>query len=651
MEYQDFTIGIRSAGENLFEATVLDAPLKERPRIYFPPPLDRVELQALLESCEKPGAGAVPDRKIGKRLHSSLFQGELAEVFKKCRSALAGDGEAGLRLRLTFGMGDPEIEYLAALPWEWLWDPETRAFLATERKNPVVRDFAIRQFQSAREVVAPLRILVVDAAPRDLHELKLRSEIERMVEALEPLQEKGWVQLFRLLEPTPEALRHALRDLEIHVLHFMGHAGYHAETGYGALFFVKPDRTKDQVDGERLSNLLKDLPDLRLVVLNACKTARYAGRMGSPLYSGVASAILERAGVPAVLANQCLISDAAAIELSRALYRCIAAGERIDAAVTEVRLLLQGKSTEWGTPVLFLGAPHGRLFAATPPKSYHDVGVVDASQLAAEPVRLGIRTFHGHGGDMKARNEAVLDRVEYFDPTKLNGRLILDQKWWQEKVFPDLRSFLEKNVDRRRPVLLDLAAHASIAFAAGWILEAKSGIDVRVRQRIQNLKELEWRPDDGSAREEELPWLDRPDIRLSKGAPDVAVALAVSQPAVADHVEAFIKAKGLPVGRIIDAVVAPEPGPHAVRGGAHALRLAQTLLPRIRKRYPHERSGKLHLFCAAPNALLVYLGQIARSLGTVVLYEFAFNGADNFGRYQASIELPPPDERAIPEGW
>jgi hypothetical protein len=220
-------------------------------------------------------------------------------------------------------------------------------------------------------------------------------------------------------------------------------------------------------------------------------------------------------------------------------------------------------------------------------------------------------------------------------------------------IFPKVRKFLRDHVDPHRPVLLDLAAHASIAFAAGWLLEPKSGLDVRVRQRTGTKGELEWRPNDGTAgSDEDRLWLDQPDVELRPEGCDVALSMAVSQSNVLADVAEYLRQKDLPVRRIIDAVIAPEPGPLSVRGGAHALRLAQALLPRLRERQPRERSGGLHLFCAGPNALVVYLGQLARSLGALTLYEFAFGAPGNFGRYQRSIELPPPDERsAIPEDW
>jgi hypothetical protein len=96
----------------------------------------------------------------------------------------------------------------------------------------------------------------------------------------------------------------------------------------------------------------------------------------------------------------------------------------------------------------------------------------------------------------------------------------------------------------------------------------------------------------------------------------------------------------------------PEPGPNSIRGGAHVLRLAQALLPRMQSRRPSERGGKLHLFCAAPNAFMVYLGQLSTVLGSIVLYEYAFRAVDSYGKYQRSIELPPPGEATrAPEGW
>lgn len=658
MEYQDFTIDIRSAEGGQFEARAATASFRDTPRVLFPPPIEKEALPGLHAAFDRPGEeiakqGLPPEvssRKLGEQLYSALFQGEMAGLLLRCRTLL-DEGDSGLRLRLRFQLNDPEAGYLAALPWEWLWDPQSTEFLSTDLGTPIVRDLAAAQPRRALQIDPPLRILVVDAAPVTLKQLELKLEIERMAEVLDVLVKAGQVDLRRLEMATPEGLRDVLLDEEIHILHFMGHGGYHSGSGMGAIYFVDDEGKEDQVDGEMFAAYLKRIPSLRLVVLNSCKTALHMGKMGAPLCEGVASAILERTGVPAVVANEYSISKHTAISFSEAFYGRIAAGDGVDEALTEARLRLRTRTCEWATPVLFLTAPNGKLFGIEPVRQKRSVPVARTQPDPAAPVRLGVRSFIGWGRDMEARNDHVLDLAKYFDPDSPNSRFIKDKAWWQEKVFPDLRAFLLKSIDEHRPLLLDFAAHSSIAFAAGWLLEPKSGLDVRVRQRTVNDGEFEWSPTDGREPEGCL-WQNLPDVELDALAPDVAAALSVSQPDVSKDVEKYIRSsQGCPIGRIVDAAV-PEPGPRSVRGGAHSLRLAQALISSVRQRRPHERNGRLHFFCSAPNAFVFYLGQLASSLGRIVLYEFPFKMEGAFGRYQKSIELPPPGEaKRVPEGW
>jgi hypothetical protein len=654
VDYQDFTIDLRSNEGGGFEASVAEAPMRDALRVAFAAPLEQGLLEHILGIFDRPGEAIrheasrlnIRPHQVGGQLFTALFADGLGELFMRCRDAVAVNGKAGLRLRLRFRTDDPEAEYLAALPWEWLWDPRASEFLASDPCTPVVREISAPRHRGTLELDPPLRILVVDAAPATLRQLGLKLEIERMTEALQPLVAKGQAELRSLPNATPETMRDLLLEEEIHVLHFMGHGGFDRGSGAGAVFFVKPDGTMDQVDGEMLAAFLKRIPSLRLVVLNSCKTARHAGRVGAPLNHGVATAVLERTGVPAVLANQYSISDGAAIAFSNTFYRRIAAEDGVDEALTEARLRLRERTFEWATPVLFLTAPSGKLFSIARRRRQRP-SAKRAAHRNDTPVRLGVRSIDGWGRDMKDRTDALLDLVGYF-----NDRYIKDKACWQEKIFPELRDFLMRSIEERRPLLLDFAAHSSIAFAAGWLLEPKSGLDVRVRQRIGSEGEFEWHPNDGTEPAGAGLWIDRPDIEVEPVAPDIAVALAVSQLNVADQVREFVRSEALPVGRILDAAIAPEPGPRAVRGGAHALRLAQALLPRLQPRHPHERGGRVHFFCAAPNALMFYLGQLASSLGRIVLYEYPFRAADAYGRYQKSIELPPPGEvRRVPEGW
>lgn len=59
--------------------------------------------------------------------------------------------------------------------------------------------------------------------------------------------------------------------------------------------------------------------------------------------------------------------------------------------------------------------------------------------------------------------------------------------------------------------------------------------------------------------------------------------------------------------------------------------------------------GTLHVFASAPNAFLVFLGQLSTTLGKIQLYEFDKPGQKPVP-YEASISLPPVAPAAAPRG-
>src|SRR2546423_1703969 len=65
------------------------------------------------------------------------------------------------------------------------------------------------------------------------------------------------------------------------------------------------------------------------------------------------------------------ISDESAVEFARSFYEAIADGVPVDGAVAEARKALSLASTrsiEWGTPVLYMRSPDGRIFDIVPAK-------------------------------------------------------------------------------------------------------------------------------------------------------------------------------------------------------------------------------------------------------------------------------------------
>jgi CHAT domain-containing protein len=125
------------------------------------------------------------------------------------------------------------------------------------------------------------------------------------------------------------------------------------------------------VSGDQLGMILRDFSSLRLAVLNACDGAR-ASHTDS--FSGVTGSLVKR-DIPAVIAMQSEISDEAAIAFATSFYDAIAAGSAVDASLAAARLSMfaeRSDDIEWGTPVLFMRAPDGRIFDLPPlaPHSY-----------------------------------------------------------------------------------------------------------------------------------------------------------------------------------------------------------------------------------------------------------------------------------------
>ncbi|HEY0554891.1 MAG TPA: CHAT domain-containing protein [Thermoanaerobaculia bacterium] len=385
MDYQDFVLQLDRAPEGQgFLARVLRSSAGEAEE-PFVNPLSPGELdvlwrtahatrQASLErglrdlgakaslAASNPVAAELSLEDLGGRLFQALFRGPVRSCWSRSLAESERLPERGLRLKLQLDVSDPLLAPLAELPWECLFSPEQGGFLGLQRNTPILRHLRLPLPVGQPPPAQPLRILTVSAQPRSLPALALEDEGTRIAAALGALP---GVETLALHNPTIEELRDTLLLREFHVLHFMGHGGFDRESGQGVVFFTAPDKSPLPVSGTLLASHLAGLHSLRLVFVNACETAR--GNAQAP-FAGVAAAIL-RAGLPAVIAMQRPIQDGSALEFSRTVYRRLAAGDPIDAAVTEGRLAIargRGALLEWGTPVLFLRAEDGRLFDIRP---------------------------------------------------------------------------------------------------------------------------------------------------------------------------------------------------------------------------------------------------------------------------------------------
>ncbi len=294
-------------------------------------------------------------QRFGRELFDLLFAGETLAYYRRSADQARRE-DADLRIRLHL-----DDATLAALPWEFFYDATHDDFLCLSTQTPVVRYLDVGQPVAPLAVRAPLRVLGVIASPSELESLDVALERQRVDRALAELVNAGIVELVWLEGQTWRDVQRAMRRGPWHVVHFVGHGGYDARREEGVIWLADDDGTARALAAGDLARLIADRRDLRLVLLNACESAR-PGALD--IFSSTASALVRR-GLPAVIAMQYEITDRAAIEFARSLYEALADGLPIDGAVSEARMAVKldaPHSMEWGTPVLHLRATDGRLF-------------------------------------------------------------------------------------------------------------------------------------------------------------------------------------------------------------------------------------------------------------------------------------------------
>jgi hypothetical protein len=323
-------------------------------------------------------------RRFGQGLFESVFQARVRDVYRTSVSAARNEGK-GLRISLSLA-GTPE---LMDLPWEFLYDDPR--FLSVSTWTPVVRYLDLPFERRPLTVTLPLRILAMISLPAEAVRLDVDEERRKLERGLRELVEADSVEITWLEEATLRALQRGLRRAEYHVFHFIGHAGYDSRLEDGVLLLEDESEGGRLVTGERLGTILNDHMSLRLAVLNACEGARTSPR--DP-FSGVAASLVQRE-IPAVVAMQFEITDRAAIVFAEEFYAAIADGYPVDSAVAEARkaILADDNEVEWGTPVLFMRVPDGRIFDVAAAAAHHvqvhapepDTGPATPSVAASSP--------------------------------------------------------------------------------------------------------------------------------------------------------------------------------------------------------------------------------------------------------------------------
>jgi CHAT domain-containing protein len=252
------------------------------------------------------------------------------------------------------------LDWVADKPWEMAYDASRREFLATSSVNLVRNAFTAVPAEAAPRGRGPLRILAVVSQPRGRAPLDAKTETTDLRKAFRPLQQKGRVEVEVLAKATPARLQRRLAAGGVDVLHFVGHGGFDEQSREGSILLEDERGRERPLEADALRQIVGGR-GLRLVFLNACETGR-GGRV--EWNRGVAPALVA-AGLPAVVANQYSVLDAAATAFARELYAHLALGRSLGDAAREARVAvgraLGPEKLDWAVPVVFARDPREPL--------------------------------------------------------------------------------------------------------------------------------------------------------------------------------------------------------------------------------------------------------------------------------------------------
>ncbi len=325
--------------------------------------------------------------RYGDDLYRTVFRnapnrqgriGTLEAYFNRARERF--DNQIRLRLQTA-------DQRLLAVPWELLRSDDR--WLVRSPGFSLVRHPLSGEPRPSTLITGDgLTVLGMVSNPAGLDPIDVDAERRRMTEALGGTAGLNlhWTRSSNLADLRTDVFEH-----NPHVFHFIGHGAYDPATKQGVLLFGSPSDEESEVadgrsatgDGEagrgdgfmvRNADAIADLLDhthLRLVVLNACETAK-----GNPVKTETGARSdtmasmahhLMRHSVDAVVAMRWTITDVAAQAFSAHFYHSLGRTGNVGRAVEEARLAIcnadpDGTTLEWAVPQFFMRAGSAQLF-------------------------------------------------------------------------------------------------------------------------------------------------------------------------------------------------------------------------------------------------------------------------------------------------
>ena len=249
----------------------------------------------------------------------------------------------------------------------------------------------------------------------------------------------------------------------------------------------------------------------------------------------------------------------------------------------------------------FIGLENTLTIAATK-TAFLDLMKDDKSEQLEEKIQLekiGVRTYLTGTNKMLDECNLLLDLTDYFD-----DKVIKNDSLWHSKILPEIKSFVDNQIECGLPLAIEISAVQSVAFALGYFAHAKSNKNLFPIQgkeiwdysnfRQYNKKELNY------------------DYIDNKGN-EIVVVIDLMDIGFADNIEEYYNIDASDILRIQP----DEPARRYVLDGHHCLKLVYDIDAILQGLTPKQKRMRWKFAIAAPNAFIFMLGRQATQYGKI----------------------------------
>jgi hypothetical protein len=293
------------------------------------------------ECLLEPGTLAV----LGRQLWQLILANDVGRALKQ---RIPEEGKPPIRVSIEFA--DNANATLMGLPWEFLFEPENRWFLATKTELLLTRYVTVKNPATVVQVgdKEKLRALLIAALPGNKKFASNREALADLRTALKDVENLEVPEPIRSWDP--KEISRELQAKEYHIVHVVGIC--RGVPGKPQIYLGEDDGFQDP--DSFVDCLTSNATRPRLVILQLCD---YEDGDASENFERLAPQLIRRQ-VPAVLALQyaAMVDQADEIGLGKQFYKSLVDGEHIGAAVQASRRRLRAERPDrrFGTPVLYL---------------------------------------------------------------------------------------------------------------------------------------------------------------------------------------------------------------------------------------------------------------------------------------------------------